>query len=67
MFVVFDAGPRAQKNKARMVAASARRKDFPLNADHFVGSDVRGIVDNPVYARSLDFITGPVNFRFVER
>jgi len=67
VFVILDAAPRAQKKKSRMIAPTAGWKDFPLDANDFVRSYVGGIVNNPVDPGSQDFVSRPVNFRFVDR
>ncbi len=65
--MIFDTAPRTQKNKARMIAPTAGWKDFPLDANDFVRSYMGGIVDNSIYPGSLDFVSRPINFRFVDR
>jgi hypothetical protein len=66
MLVIFDTTPGANERKPGVIAASARRKDFPANANHFMDSGMRRIVRNSVEAGSVNFISGPVAFGLLD-
>ena len=66
MLVIFDTTPGANKRKPGVIAASARWKDFPANANHFMDSGMRRIVRNSVEAGSVNFISGPVAFGLLD-
>lgn len=66
MLVIFDTTPGVNERKPGVIAASARWKDFPANANHFMDSGMRGIVRNSVEAGSVNFISGPVAFGFLD-
>jgi hypothetical protein len=66
MLVIFDTTPGANERKPGVIAASARWKDFPANANHFMDSGMRRIVRNSVEAGSVNFISGPVAFGLLD-
>ena len=66
MLVIFDTTPGANERKPGVIAAPARWKDFPANANHFMDSGMRRIVRNSVEAGSVNFISGPVAFGLLD-
>jgi hypothetical protein len=66
MLVIFDTTPGANERKPGVIAASARWKDFPAHANHFMDSGMRRIVGNSVEAGSVNFISGPVAFSLLD-
>jgi len=66
VFAIFNATPRANQYKARMIAAPARREDFSPDTYHFVNSGMPGIVRDFVNARRVDFIARFVNFSVLD-
>ena len=66
MLVIFDTTPGANERKPRVIAASARWKDFPANANHIMDCGMRRIVRNSVKAGSVNFISGPVAFGLLD-
>ena len=66
MLVIFDRTPGTNQRKPGVVAAPARWKDFPANANHFMDSGMRRIVRNSVKAGSVNFISGPVAFGLLD-